>query len=232
MFARYCSVFALKSISLSVFLQSVSLSFMSDFEQVCRRLFSDSAWLGRMLLGAVLLAVPVLHFFAFGYLGRVMEGTILEEEFRLPDWSDGADLFVKGMIGFLFLFALGGGLFLLAFLVSLPFQGWAGPLAYLSYIPAVLLSPPLVAAGWYRYLRSGNVLDGFRLREVFLLLQEAGFPLILPTLSFIGFVAAALPLFPLAFFVGGIVVLFYYSLLFRRTELHEVRRVNPPFSVL
>jgi len=205
---------------------------MPDFEQVYRRFFSDSAWLGKSLLGGLLLAIPILQFFAFGYFGRVIAEAKRHDSFEMPEWKHPGPLFVSGLAYFLLLLGLGGGLFLLAFISSLPFRGWAGPLAFIPYIPAMLLSPPLVAAGWYRYNCSGELVDGFRLTELFRLLQETGFPLLLPTLAFIGFLAATFPLFPLAFFVGGIVVLFYYSLLFRRTETDDLRRIDLPFSVL
>ncbi|HLS28619.1 MAG TPA: DUF4013 domain-containing protein [Opitutales bacterium] len=188
--------------------------------------------MGKSLLGGLLLAIPILQFFAFGYFGRVIAEAKRHDSFEMPEWKHPGPLFVSGLAYFLLLLGLGGGLFLLAFISSLPFRGWAGPLAFIPYIPAMLLSPPLVAAGWYRYNCSGELVDGFRLTELFRLLQETGFPLLLPTLAFIGFLAATFPLFPLAFFVGGIVVLFYYSLLFRRTETDDLRRIDLPFSVL
>lgn len=205
---------------------------MPDFEQVCRRLFSNSAWLAKCLLGAVLVAIPILHFFAFGYLGRVVAATARGEDFALPEWDDAGQIFVSGIVFFVIFLGLGGALFLLASLVSLPFRAWAGPLAYVPFIPAVFLAPPLVAAGWYRYVRLGQVVEGFRVTELFRLLQDAGFALVLPTLAFIGFLFVGFPLFPLAFFVGGIVVFFYYVSIFRLAESGEFGQADVPFSVL
>lgn len=205
---------------------------MPDFEQVCRRLFSDSAWLGKCLLGAVLTAIPVLNFFAFGYLGRIVAATAEGDWFDLPEWSDAGSLFVSGVAFFVIFLGLGGGLFLLAGLLCLPFLPWAGPLAYVPLIPAFLLAPPFVGAGWYRYCRMADFVEAFRLPELFRLMQDAWFPLVLPTLAYLGFLFACFPLFPLAFFVGGIVVFFYYTAIFRRTELRQFGPKEAPFSVL
>lgn len=214
---------------------------MPDFEQVCRRLFSDSAWLIKCLLGAVFTAVPVLNFFAFGYLGRVVAGASHGEVFNLPEWEDWRGLFLSGIVFFAIFVAWAGGLFLVAWVLSLPFFAWAGLLGffpwagllpYLPFMPAVALAPPLVAAAWYRYSVLGQPVEAFRLMELWELLKGAGFSLVLPTLSFVGFLFIALPLFPLAFFVGGIVVFYFYSSIFCHAEARRLGRTDTSFSVL
>ncbi|MEX2382197.1 MAG: DUF4013 domain-containing protein [Opitutales bacterium] len=186
--------------------------------------------MAKCLLGAVLLAIPILHFFAFGYLGRVVAATARGEPFDLPEWEGWRELFLSGIVFFAIFLGLGGGLFLLAWIVSLPFHAWAGPLAYVPFSPAILLTPPLVAAGWYRYCELGEVAEAFRVTELLRLLQRVGFPLLLPTLAFIGFLFVGLPLFPLAFFLGGIVVFFFYSSIF--SQMEQAGPSSVPFSVL
>ncbi len=208
------------------------LLIMPDFEQVCRRLFSDSSWLVKCLLGTLLVAFPVLHFLAFGYLGRVARAGAEGEVFQTPEWGDWHELFVRGFFYFLILAGLGGGIFLAAMLVSLPFQGWLGPLAFIPFIPAVLLGPPLVGAGWYRYSLTGQFLEGFRLPELFRLVGEAGARLILPTLAYIGLLFAASPVFPLAFFAGGLVVFYFYCSVFNRVDARHGAGSESSFSVL
>lgn len=205
---------------------------MPEFEHVCRRLFCDSAWLGKCLLGAVLVSIPVLHFLAFGYLGRVTLGAARGHPFDLPEWREWRELFLEGVVFFAIWVGLGGGLFLLAWIVSLPFQAWAGPLAYVPYMPAVLAAPALVAAGWYRYCQSRQVWEAFRLAELFRLLQAAGLRLMLPTLAYIGFLFVGLPLFPLAFFLGGLVVFYFYSSMFFHLEAGRMKHEETSFSVL
>lgn len=205
---------------------------MPDFEQVCRRLFSDPAWLGKCFLGAVLLVVPVAHFFAFGYLGRVAAAAGRGKPFTLPDWDEWRLLFLTGIFYFLIFAGFGGGLFLLASLASLPFRGWAGPLAYLPFIPAVILAPLLVAAGWYRYDLTKSLVEAFRLPELFALLRPGFDRLLLPTFTFIGFLFVGLPLFPLAFFVGGILFFFYYCSIFFQVQTRRMLTPEITFSVL
>lgn len=205
---------------------------MPDFEQVCRRLFSDSSWLVKSLLGAVLVAFPVLHFLAFGYLGELARGGAEGEAFRMPDWRNWRSMFTDGFFFFLIMAGLGGGLFLAALLVSLPFQGWLGPLAFIPFIPAVLLAPPLVGSGWYRYALTHQFLEGFRLPELFRLIGAAGAPLILPTLAYIGLLFAGAPVFPLAFFLGGLVVFYFYCSVFRSVDTQHGDSSKTNFSVL
>ncbi|MET0261399.1 MAG: hypothetical protein ABW223_00775, partial [Rariglobus sp.] len=46
---------------------------MPSLEQVCKRLFSDSSWFIKALVGALLMIVPGVHFLAFGYLYAMVE---------------------------------------------------------------------------------------------------------------------------------------------------------------
>lgn len=184
------------------------------------------------MLGAVLLAIPILHFFAFGYLGRVIAAAANGREFDLPEWNEWRDLFVSGVVFFIIFLGLAGGLFLLAWLVSLPFRPWAGPLAYVPYMPAMLLAPPLAAAGWHRFCRLGELVEAFRFLELFRLLQETGLRLILPTLAYLGFLLVGFPLFPLAFFIGGLVVFYFYSSLFFHVETGSMKESEISFTVL
>jgi hypothetical protein len=214
---------------------------MPDFEQVCHRLFSDSAWLPKCLLGALLMAIPILNFCAFGYLGQVVTSAARGEEFALPEWREWRQMFLNGILFFAIFLGLAGGLFLLALLLSLPFRIWAGLfgfipwtglLVYLPFMPAVALAPPLVAAGWYRYVGTGQPLEAFRLPQLFRLIRGGGVALILPTLAFVGFLFIGLPLFPLAFFVGGLVVFYFYSSIFCHAEGRRDGFSDISFSVL
>jgi len=204
---------------------------MPDFEQVCRRLFWDSSWFIKCLLGALLISIPVVHFVAFGYLARVASVGARGQEFSLPEWDDWRLLLVRGLAFFLIFLVLAGGLFLLAALLSTPF-GWLGFLAYVPFIPAMLLAWPLAAAGWYRYHLTGQVTEAFRLGELFRILREAWPRLLLPTFAFLGFLLAGAPVFPLAFFVGGIVVFYFYCATFHQVESRRLSETNTHFSVL
>jgi hypothetical protein len=213
-------------------LLSDRLSIMPDFEQVCRRLFSDPTWILKCLVGTVLMAVPVLHFAAFGYFARAMRSGAAGEVFVLPDWDEWRILFVQGFFFFVIFLGLSAGLFLLAFLLSLPFQGWLGLVAYVPFIPAFLLAGPLSAAGWYRFDRTGRLGEAFRLPELFRLLRLAGPRIALPTLAFLGLVFAAFPVFPLAFFIGGTLVFFFYAGAFSEVENGRRAPTENAFSVL
>lgn len=60
--------------------------------------FEDNNWINKLLIGALVSAVPILNFAWLGYmvdlLRNVMEGVSLP----LPDWSDFGEKFTKGLI--------------------------------------------------------------------------------------------------------------------------------------
>lgn len=204
---------------------------MPELEQVCRRLFSDSSWGVKCLVGGLLAALPILHFFAFGYLGQMAAGASRGEVFRLPEWEEWGVLFVRGVFYFLICAGLTGGLLLAAWILSWPF-GWMGPLGWAPFIPAILLAAPLVGAGWYRYSLTENFAEGFCLPELFKLLRAGGYRLVLPTLAYIGLLFAGAPLFPLAFFVGGLVLFYFYCSIFYQVETRGLVNPESSFSVL
>jgi hypothetical protein len=217
---------------MSLCLLSGQLSIMPDFEQVCRRLFSDPSWMLKCLIGALLMAVPILHFAAFGYLAQVVRQAVQGEAFDLPEWDDWRFLFVRGFFYFVILAGVAGGLLLAAVVVSIPFQRWLGLVAYVPFIPAVVLAAPLTGAAWYRFERTGLLQEAFRLPALLLLLREAGPGLVLPTLAFLGLLFAGIPVFPLAFFLGGILVFFFYAAAFYRAEDNRRVQAETAFSVL
>lgn len=72
--------------------------------QALKRVLEDEHWMRKVLLGGVLLMIPVLCFFAKGYILQVFRAAIRgEREKGLPAWKGGAS-FVLGAKGFLIWF--------------------------------------------------------------------------------------------------------------------------------
>ncbi len=67
--------------------------------------FEDENWVSKIVIGGLISLVPILNLAAWGYsletLRRVAEG----EERPLPDWGEFGDLFVKGLVFFIAIFA-------------------------------------------------------------------------------------------------------------------------------
>lgn len=58
--------------------------------------FEDDEWLTKLLLGALVSAIPILNFAWTGYSIDIMRNVIDGISLPLPDWSDFGDKFVKG----------------------------------------------------------------------------------------------------------------------------------------
>ncbi|MBK5106664.1 MAG: DUF4013 domain-containing protein [Anaerolineales bacterium] len=58
--------------------------------------FEDDEWLTKLLLGAVVSAVPILNFAWTGYTVDILKNVTDGYSKPMPDWSDFGDKFVKG----------------------------------------------------------------------------------------------------------------------------------------
>ena len=70
---------------------------MSNFENLLTRLIQNPRFLLTFLVGGLLCFVPVLHFFAFGYLYRMTKILRVNGTLELPEWEDLSRLFLDGI---------------------------------------------------------------------------------------------------------------------------------------
>ncbi len=202
---------------------------MPTLELVCKRLVSDSAWVLKCLLGAVLLAVPVAHFFACGYLYEIVNRVRRGEEPGLPEWEDWRRLFANGVAAFVLF---------LVFTVAPLAAGWlltwplrllgAGWFAFLPLTPVLLLSLPLTAASLYLYQKREDYRDAMRPWVLVRMLRATGLSLVVPTLAVIGLFVVGLPLATFTLFIGFAVLSAIYAALFHHAEvaLRSARRAG------
>lgn len=139
------------------------------------KVLEDKHWMRRTLVGGLLLGIPMLFFFAKGYLMQVLRATMRgERDEGLPEWK-AAESFVLGAKGFVvwvFYFILPALFFWLAYLSrdNSAFGTLLTIAIVLTVIAAVLL--PWGAAIW---LSTGCVKCAFdvrRLVKVFAFLGE------------------------------------------------------------
>src|SRR5690606_11274910 len=136
---------------------------MPTLELVCKRLFADSSWFIKSIVGALLLVVPIAHFLAFGYLYALIERARRGDSLELPDWEDWRRLFVNGIPAFVIFLVLGVFPLVAVWVLTLPLRPfYLGALVYLPLAPAVLLVAPLTAAGIYQYQKREEYRDAFR----------------------------------------------------------------------
>lgn len=173
----------------------------------------------KCIIGALLMAVPVAHFFAFGYLYELLARARRGDSLDFPEWDDWRRLFVNGIPAFLIFLVLG----------ALPIGiGWAltwplrlfhyGVFVYLPMVPAVLLAMPLTAAGIYQYQKREEYRDAFRVWLLITMLQSSKARFLIPTFAVAGFIATVYPLMTFTLFMALAAGWSFYGAFFRAVE--------------
>ncbi len=176
---------------------------MPPLELICKRLLGDSTWILKCLLGAVLLAVPVLHFFACGYFYEMMNRVRRGEEPSMPEWEDWRRLFINGVATFVIFLVFTVAPFFVAWVFSRPLNYLgAGWFSYLPFTPVLLLCFPVTAASLYLYQKREDYRDAFRPWVLLRMLKSVGWGLVVPTLALVGFLVAGLPLLTFTVFLA------------------------------
>lgn len=182
----------------------------------------------KCIIGALLFAVPVAHFFAFGYLYELVDRVRRGEPFELPEWEDWRRLFFHGVAAFVIFMVLGLLPIALAWALTLPLRLLAfGALVYLPMVPAVMLALPLTAAGIYQYQRREEYADAFRPWVLLAMLKATRGYFWVPTLAMVGFLSVGYPLMTFTVFVAFSASWTFYAAFFRHIEQSR-RQSNRP----
>lgn len=199
---------------------------MPTLEQVCKRLFSGPSWFPKCLIGGLLLAVPVAHFFAFGYLYQLIDRARRGDELAMPDWEDWRRLWSHGIVAFVIFLALGVVPLGIGWLLTWPLRlipfDYFGPFVYLPLVPAVLVAAPLTAAGIYQYQKREEYRDALRAYVLVLMLAASKARFLVPTFALVGLLVTLSPLLTLTLFFGLAASWTFYGAFFRAVE--EARR--------
>jgi len=192
---------------------------MPTIEQVCKRLFSGPTWFLKCIIGALLMVVPVAHFFAFGYLYELVARARRGDSLDFPEWDDWRRMFVNGIPTFVIFLVLGAVPIGLGWLLTIPlrFLGY-GVFVYLPMVPAVLLAMPLTAAGIYQYQKREEYRDAFRIWLLVLMIRSSRARFLIPTFAVAGFIITVYPLMTFTIFVALAGSWTFYAAFFRAVE--------------
>ena len=192
---------------------------MPTIEQVCKRLFSGPTWFLKCIIGALLMVVPVAHFFAFGYLYELVARARRGDSLDFPEWDDWRRMFVNGIPTFIIFLVLGALPLGLGWLLTLPlrFLGY-GVFVYLPMVPAVLLAMPLTAAGIYQYQKREEYRDAFRIWLLVSMIRSSRARFLIPTFAVAGFIITVYPLMTFTIFVALAGGWSFYAAFFRAVE--------------
>lgn len=192
---------------------------MPTLELVCKRLFSDPSWILKCIIGALLLLIPIAHFFAFGYLYELISRARRGDAWEFPEWDDWRRLFNDGVAAFIIFTLLGILPVLAAWILTWPLRLLAyGVIVYVPLIPAIMLAGPLTAAGIYQYQKRQDYRDAFRFYILGAMLRSSRARFWVPTLALVGFLVAGYPLMTFTIFVGLAASWSFYAAYFRFVE--------------
>ncbi len=201
---------------------------MPTLETICKRLFEERSWFVRCVVGALLLAIPVAHFFAFGYMYEMMARARRGDSLAFPDWDDWRRFFVNGVPAFVIFLVLGAAPLAAGWLLTLPLRAFDwGVFVYLPIVPFVILAGPLTAAGLYQFQKREDYRDAFRIWLLVRMLRASKARFFLPTFATIGFITAGYPLMTFTVFVALSVSWTFYAAFFRAVEESRKAGMRP-----
>ncbi|MEJ6603456.1 MAG: DUF4013 domain-containing protein [Opitutaceae bacterium] len=201
---------------------------MPTLELVCKRLFADSPWFLKCIVGALLLVIPIAQFFVFGYLYALIERARRGDTVILPDWGEWKRLFYDGIVAFVIFLVLGVLPIAVAWLLTLPLRVFDfGVFVYLPMVPVVMVAGPLVVAGIYQYQKREQYADAFRFQVLGAMLRSAQSRFVLPTLALIGLLVAGYPLMTFTVFVAMAGSWTYYAATYRIIEESRRSGIKP-----
>ena len=192
------------------------------FEEVFSQLARQSDFWLKLLIGGLLSFIPVVNFFAFGYLYRFSLKVRRSGQLALPEWSDWPGLFTDGLkfavvwltywlLPLLIASAVSAGLSALGL----------GALSYLLLSSLLFVSPLLFCSALYRLQMRSDFKD---LLDVPLIIRITyhHFPrLMVPALAFLGICALGLPLYGCALFSGFLLLIAHTGLSYRAMQMRK-----------
>jgi hypothetical protein len=201
------------------------------FEEVFSRLVRLPGFWLKLLIGSMLSFVPILNFFALGYLYRVSRATGHSGQPAMPAWPevrfwqawsawaalwlDGLRLLVVWLVYWLLPVLLAAGVAGLLSWIALDVLG------YVIFLGVVLLACGFFGAALYRYNRRRDFRDLLDAELIFRM-TWLGLPrLMVAALVFLGLFAWWLPFYGFAFFGGFLLLITYTTLRYRSLELQK-----------
>lgn len=192
---------------------------MPTLELICKRLLADSSWILKCLIGAILLSIPGVHFFACGYLYELMNRARRGEPLELPEWDDWGRLFHNGIPFFVIFLVFTVAPLAVAWVLTQPLNKLgAGWFSYMPMMPVLLVCFPLTAASIYLYQKREDYRDAFRPWILIRMLRSVGVPLVVPTLALVGLLVTGLPLLTFTVFLGAVLLGTTYAAMFQHVE--------------
>ena len=141
---------------------------MSNFENLLNRLIQNPRFFSTFLVGSLLCFVPVVHFFAFGYIYRMTRILRVNGTLELPEWEEPTQLFIDGIRLTIVLLVYGFlpvtlGLIIIKLLI--PDLDYTSVNIFLGFWKIAVLS--LFCSAFYRFQRNHNFYELLNFNLIF-----------------------------------------------------------------
>ncbi|MGC6424759.1 MAG: DUF4013 domain-containing protein [Lentimonas sp.] len=192
---------------------------MPIFEEGVMRLIRQPGFWLKLLIGGLLSFIPVVNFFAFGYLYRFSRAIRNSGQVTLLAWDDWQGLFMDGLR-----FAVVWHCYWLLPILLMAGLSWLlsaiglGAVAYITLSVTFLISSILFCSALYRLQMCSDFKE---LLDVPLIVRMTylGMPrFIIPAFVFLGVFAFSIPFYGFAVFFGFLMLIAHTSLCFRAIE--------------
>ena len=141
---------------------------MYNFEKLLTRLIQNPRFLLTFLVGGLLCFVPVLHFFAFGYMYRMTKILRVNGTLELPEWEDLSRLFIDGIRLTIVLLVYGFlplTLGLIIIKLMIPDLSYTSVNIFLGVWKIAVLS--MSCSAFYRYQKNQNMYELLNFKLIF-----------------------------------------------------------------
>lgn len=195
---------------------------MPTFEEIINKILVKPGFWQKCLIGGILSFVPILNFFAFGYIYRFLQQLKARGNCELPRWERWDVLFVDGLrffiIGVLFCAIPVGLVILLISLLEVITFGIINFVGYIVILVVLFVSPVLFACALYHYQKRERWESLLACRQWLPLLLRSAPRLCLPVIAFWGLCIMGAPLYGFAFYLGSVCLLSYCTIVFAVAE--------------
>lgn len=196
---------------------------MFSLIEVLEKIAEDKRWIPKVLIGGLLMFIPVVNFFALGYLSRYAGRMMESGKVELPEWDEWGRLFMGGLIFLVVILVYGVLTLLVGWVLSSILEALTmGVLGWLPYIPlsfAAVMAPSLTLMGLFT-IRKGDGLDALYLKigKHMRVMCEHWKELLLVNITFIGLIVVGMPLYGFTFFVGFLLLIPYTVFVLSKSE--------------
>ena len=191
---------------------------MDSIEKVWRNIFKSPGVWAKILVGTCLSLIPVLHFFALGYIYRFTLQIRQGYRIELPEWDNWKDLFLDGLKFFLLLLVWLGIPLLIGRFINLVVGVVADDFGKLAFMMSIPFGFALAGASLFRFQTFESFKDALDLTKImrmYIITFKFG---LVPLLAACGIFWLTGMLSILLLFTIGLLIFAYFTSLFRALE--------------